>query len=476
MSSGCTTGPTLTEAKGMGGVVAQEGFDYQLWEGLVRLPSWLRNPAFEGMIFEGLEDLEARFFAPHASRHQLLERFQAKSGALTRGELTEVFETFRRFATAYPQAARVQTLVTPSLPRTLAWLARDADRVRRARPFYAPFDDVRSASDDKLRADLAGKFGTDLGTFLAGEVEICLRSLPDRSHAVAAYGAALAAAFPRLDVSQRRIDAAFEALSALARRSIGTMLSRPVLVGIIEREIASSLGVESSVPLHIRSDRSASNVDAIEIDASQFSGRDAAYPEPDVWRTMLLAPLEATAQWAREHRHVRFTLSGSYRLSTAFAIGWSFRSAIGFELDIPTRAGMWATDDRLPPGAGSLPWQLTNATRLAGDRLVATISVLRDSARDVAAAEALDLATDLFTAVLPQAIATAAEMEASAYTVKVALATNAAALGARQIDLFLVGPAAFAMGLGHRWNAVPPTQMHEFIAAERRYLPTVKLG
>src|SRR6266446_2038536 len=105
MSSG-STGPTLTEAKGMGGVIAQEGFDYQLWEGLVRLPAWLHNPAFEGMIFEGLEDLEARFFAPHAPRHQLLERFQAKSGALTRGDLIEVFESFRRFTTAYPRAAR----------------------------------------------------------------------------------------------------------------------------------------------------------------------------------------------------------------------------------------------------------------------------------------------------------------------------------------------------------------------------------
>ena len=51
--------PTLTDKKGMGGITAQEGFDYQVWNGLIRIPSWLRNPAFEGLIFEGLEDLEA---------------------------------------------------------------------------------------------------------------------------------------------------------------------------------------------------------------------------------------------------------------------------------------------------------------------------------------------------------------------------------------------------------------------------------
>ena len=43
--------PVLTDAVGMGGVIAQEGFDYQLWDGLARLPGWLANPTFEQMIF-----------------------------------------------------------------------------------------------------------------------------------------------------------------------------------------------------------------------------------------------------------------------------------------------------------------------------------------------------------------------------------------------------------------------------------------
>jgi hypothetical protein len=63
-----TEEPTLTDSKGMGGILAQGGFDYQVWDALIRLPNWLKNPAFEGMIFEGLEDLEIRFFAPHAPR------------------------------------------------------------------------------------------------------------------------------------------------------------------------------------------------------------------------------------------------------------------------------------------------------------------------------------------------------------------------------------------------------------------------
>ena len=50
------------------------------------------------------------------------------------------------------------------------------------------------------------------------------------------------------------------------------------------------------------------------------------------------------------------------------------------------------------------------------------------------------------------------------------------ALGAQRIDLYFAGPAAFAVALGHRWNALPPTQVHEFVATERRYVPTLLIG
>ncbi len=146
--------PALTDAKGMGGVIAQEGFDYQFWDGLVRLPDWLANPGFEEMIFEGLEDLESRFFAPQAPPHyRLLERYQAKGGSLSSGGVQEVFQSFLSFEAAFPDVTRVYTLVTPRLPPKLSWLGRDPLRVRHARPFYAPFVDVAAASDARLSSN-----------------------------------------------------------------------------------------------------------------------------------------------------------------------------------------------------------------------------------------------------------------------------------------------------------------------------------
>ena len=69
-------------------------------------------------------------------------------------------------------------MVTPRLPPTLAWLARDPLRVRRARPFYASYADIIAASDAALRHSLVETYGLELGEFVASAVEVSERSLP----------------------------------------------------------------------------------------------------------------------------------------------------------------------------------------------------------------------------------------------------------------------------------------------------------
>jgi hypothetical protein len=142
--------PTLTDPTATGGVVAQDGFDYQRWDAFTRLPAWLASPAFEQLVFEGFEDYEARFLAAHAADGHVIERYQAKSGDIGPKDVREVFEKFLDFEEAYPRRARLHALVTPRIPPTIAGVGADPGRVRRLRPFYAPFSDVVQASDDKL--------------------------------------------------------------------------------------------------------------------------------------------------------------------------------------------------------------------------------------------------------------------------------------------------------------------------------------
>lgn len=471
-----TEEPTLTGAKGLGGIIAQAGFDYQVWDAIARLPFWLRNPAFEGVIFEGLEDVEVRFFAPHAPRGHLLDRFQAKSGVLTRAELIDVFSSFATFEDIHPCIARVQTLVTPALPSTLAWIARDPDRVRRARPFYSPFADIQIASDKKLREDLVKEFGTKLGGFFASSIEISLRNLPDRAHAEMSFAASIEKAFPGLDFTSRKIAKGFSELNDLIAQSRGVMLTRAHLLTVLEEALGANLFQNRKLSIHVCSNRDGPCQDAIEIDASKFSGSEGGFPTPERWQSDLLNPLTVTAHWARANHYQHITLSGTYRLTTAFAFGWSFRSATGFEIDIPTRQDTWATDDRPTTNEASLPWSLAEPASLLHGCLKVGVGILRDPTADILAALGLQANTDILSAFLPIPLATGAQAQVSVQFVKGAVTQAVARLRPIAIDLYFVGPAAFAVALGHRWNAFPPTQLHEFTSTSGCYIPTLIVG
>ena len=468
--------PRLTDSKGLGGIIALDGFDYQLWDALARLPAWLRHPGFEGFTIEGLEDFEARFFAPHSTCRHILDRFQAKSGTLSKSELIEVLNSFVSFTLGYPDVARVHTLVTPALPPALKWITRDPNRIRRARPFYSPFSDILAASDEKLRQDLIEEFGSELGGFFADSIEVALRTFPDRNSAEITFAAAMHDIFPELDISPRKFKTAFSALTDLIAQNRGVMLARNHLLEVLDEALGIVLIPDRRLRVHVRSDRNGAVTDAIEIDANKFSGAEGVFPPLDGWRLDLLAPLEATSSWARERNRQRIALSGSYRLSTAFALGWSFRSAIGFEIDIDTRSGAWATDERPLPDALPPPWKFSWPKRLVDNRLVVAIGVLRDPSLDVKKYLGLTEESGLLIATLPTALANGVEAQACVQTLKVAVSQSVSQLDPKGIDLFFVGPAALAVTLGHRWNAMPSTQVHEFVASERHYVPTVIVG
>lgn len=451
------TGPTLTDAKGMGGIIAQDGFDYQVWDALVRLPAWLRSPAFEGVTLEGLEDLEARFFAPHAPHGHLLDRFQAKRGTLTRAQLVEVFSGFARFDEVHEGVARSHVLVTPALPKELQWLARDPERVRRARPFYAPFAGVMEASDQKLQNDIAAEFGAELGPRIAQSFDVSLRVIPDRATAVALFTAALEEAFPGSEFSSRKATEAFRILADHLNSERGRMVDRTTVLNLLAESLGAPLMVDDAVAVHVRSDRNAAGEDAVEIYASPFSGTEGPPPTADEWRSSLLVPLDRTAKWAHSTARSRVRITGSYRISTAIALGWAFRSATGFELEIETRDGDWLTDDRPSAGESEIQWQISPAEHLHQDRLVVTIGVLRNPGQDVRAALGLSSEDHLLSAYLPQPIKNGREAQWAVQAIKNAVVAATTSLVPEGIDLYFAGPAALAVAVGHRWNAMPPT-------------------
>jgi hypothetical protein len=107
-------------------------------------------------------------------------------------------------------------------------------------------------------------------------------------------------------------------------------------------------------------------------------------------------------------------------------------------------------------------------------RLTLAIGVLRDPTPDVVRALGVT-AEELLAAFLPVAVKNAIEAQSSVEALKAHVLAALHTTGATALDVFLAGPAALAVALGHRWNALPPTQLYEFMPSERHYIPTALL-
>jgi hypothetical protein len=154
-------------------------------------------------------------------------------------------------------------------------------------------------------------------------------------------------------------------------------------------------------------------------------------------------------------------------------MGWSLRSAIGFELELPTRDGGWATDDRPTPRDLLPNWNINQSIELASDRLVVCIGVLRDPRPEL---EKHVPHKAILSCFLDSPVTSARMAQQSVSLLKNVVDSAVRQFNPKAIDLYFAGPAVLAAALGHRWNAMPHTQLHEFALDDRTYVPTATVG
>lgn len=461
--------PVLTSAAGNGGIVAQDGFDYQLYYGVARIAEWLGDPTFEGVMFEALEDVEARFFAPQSAAGHLLIRIQAKSGSLDRADILGVLDNFVSFDQHYPKIAKAFELVTPQLPAKMNWIVRDLERVRFAGPFYAPFRKVLEASDREVRTNLVDDLGVDRGGLLFERGQVVLRPIAGASGAFALFAEAFEKTFP--DIAVKR--AVFDELVAKARDSTKTFLTRAQIIATLEASLKTPLELAPQAVLHMVGDRpGVVSTGAIRIDAAFLSG-DGRFSDAAVWEADLLQPLRRLKGWWQSSGCRRLAVEGSYRLSTAFAIGAIFNAGSGLDLDIATKDGVWRTDGHPDRDTVAPAWTTSPAARTEDGVLSVAVGVLRDPI-DALVAKGGEVTT-IARAFLDEAVTSGRQMQAIVASLKRFIADEVTRLGASKVHLYFVGPAALAMALGHRWNAIAPVQLFEFDARTGAYFPTADL-
>lgn len=111
-------------------------------------------------------------------------------------------------------------------------------------------------------------------------------------------------------------------------------------------------------------------------------------------------------------------------------------------------------------------WSLAQAAELDGAALVVSIGVIRHPSEDlIAGGIAASKVLNAFTQT-PITNSKAAQLGVG---LKSAVDKASARLRPERIDLYYAEPAAFAVALGHGWNALPPTSLFEFDSVRRSY-------
>ena len=470
------------EPQSTGGEVAEAGFDFQTHALLQKLPAWLAREGFSAFTCESMGDMEAKFFVPgHGERIEFLE---AKNYQLPAKGFWEELRRFHDLETASPGTFANFTLVCNGLPQEVATLWRLLERIRKPAEFYGQDSGIfeNSWREFEQRVLDAG-WTKDGARFVFEKVFVQSDAGGLRTQGEALFAKSFIEHQPRFaDAPHRKIVEVYQSLRALIGGRINAPVSRSEIEAVLWQHLPSFDEPEVIRFEIITTTPPKSWDDAIAI---IFDWREsfAGFPEADNptarWNGEVTSALRQTASWLKGHRRQRrIQLSGTPRLSQAFAVGATFPAVAGFELDFIYRQGVvWSTDCH--PDATTPAFQHTLAERpgAPGSDAVVTIGILRPIADEVQTfTESTGLATvPALHLQSPGAILDPRHANLAVREIKERMADFSRRTGAAQLHLFLAMPAPLALFLGHRVNAVcRHLQCYERVSPGR-YVQTASL-
>jgi hypothetical protein len=198
----------------------------------------------------------------------------------------------------------------------------------------------------------------------------------------------------------------------------------------------------------------------------RMDGEDAftkVAPKPPATWEQLASDIEQIPGHLAEHR--RLLLTGTMRQATGFKAGTVLRRVLGYEVGVRQGEQLWSSD---VTAAAQVPTHRPRDLGLGGDPAL-VVSITTDATDAVANwIEGAGLPVGTVHTALPEA------GKVGPGSVPHAEAASALAIGirdlARQIaaptgtlHLFLAGPLALAVLLGHHWNRVMPTVVYEHL-------------
>ncbi len=475
--------PSLLEDESRGGDISEGGISFQAGVVTSHIPRWLAMEGFTAMVREAIFDAEAKFFVP--GRGTVMEAVEVKDHSVTRSDFWKEIDRFKNVDVGSPGSYQWFTLASTGLSRDLHPLRNSLRRIRGPYGFYR---DNLTILDNSFRGYV--KRVTELGRtegdarFLYNRVLLIDDLSPNRKYAKPLFTHELYAHLPyHRNMVDHTLESIYDHLATFVQSRRNETITRKELEDTLRAKAPADL-LPPVQPIRVYV---AMNDSEVSPGANTlwfawqpfFGGEARSYRPPEVWNLQMLGELRETKDWILANRYGRrIHVSGTYRLSTAFAIGYTFSAVSGFSIDMDYRGTLWPTDNHAVSETPDYPLHIAGSYRdTRGERLVVSIGIIRDIVKDVEAnleqhglngMPTLHIQGDNPITSSQQANLLAKNIKQH---VSVALATS----GARQIALFIAGPAYVPLFLGHRFNATAAIQCYEQ-SGTGGYVPTCRLA
>ncbi|MFD2609170.1 SAVED domain-containing protein [Deinococcus taklimakanensis] len=351
--------PSLFSDVHQGGIIGGRGFTAQAVTLLYRLPTLFDDAEFEGVMYEGQEDIDLRFTRPEGRRFHLV---QCKAKTVSNPDVREILNGMYQRYQQQPMQYEAFELVAWSFPSKVEAVRQGAHTANRAREGYSGTITEQSTASDfatKVKAMLDElnctstitadwiikyvKFSTDIPSYPFDDRTIIDR-FASRCTDCRQFGVQILAPF--------RYAAA--TLHQTLELRLGGFLTRQELAQIVHDacEAYKEQVQEKGVKIHVdhwrdKDGRAISEADHVFEWREHYAvaGRGSV-PSAEVTERLLQELQTFGTNTMNIWKDANVQLLPPCSLSAAFVVGHTFRQTRGYRLSTPSATGqeIWSFD------------------------------------------------------------------------------------------------------------------------------------
>ncbi|KQP15555.1 dsDNA nuclease domain-containing protein [Pseudorhodoferax sp. Leaf265] len=449
----------LLEKESTGGATARVGFEYQDAYVLQNLPKWLSQSAFSHVVSEAIGDVEVCY---HGSGGRVVHlMLEAKNHELSSTAFWAEVARFKSVHEAAPQELVRFGLVCLGYNGKTSPFVSMLGRLRGVGMSYQPDSVILQRDRDEVMA-WAAKQGVDED--FAG---FALQHVDFETYSPESADAAFAGEVERhlrtIDLGGRQAARLRDRFKAHIARSSTAPVHRCQLELDICEVLEHDRGDWLSSPTRVRLVGSETSLDQLTVAADEFIGPARISKTTADWQQLSASAREVAVFLSNCTERRSVVLDGRQGMSAACLLGHAFRATNKFVLHVEHNGLLYRTDV-YDQANGPFFQESTRDAPSTSAEGVASISFTTAVGADLTVrvgAALQDL--PVLTLCSGRAISGQSEMNLAVNEAKAALVKFRSEKRLDVIHLFLKGPSAFSMLLGHRLNAVCKVQLYDWV-------------